>query len=238
MTVSTEKLRELHRLHQQLRDLKDRQRRGPKQVEVHQANVNRLQAEIDAHKESTQAAQLAAKTKETALKSAENKIGDLKVKLNTCSTNKEYKALQDQIAADKMACSVLEDEILEAFEKVDKLKSGQPELDAGLAKTQADLKKAEEVVAAEQEMLRSEIDRIEGELVEAEKVLPADIRQAYDRVVASKGDEAMAPLDGEVCAGCYMQITPNMLNQLLMSEVVFCKSCGRLLYVPEDRSVK
>lgn len=238
MTVSTEKLRELHRLHQQLRDLRDRQARGPMQVQAHLGNVNRLQAEIDKLKEETKAAQLVAANKEGTLKSNETKIADLRVKLNTCSTNKEYKALQDQIAADEMACSVLEDEILEAFGKVDTLKGAQPDLDAALAKARSELEKSKAAVEAEQETLRSEIARIEADLIEAEKVLPADVRQAYDRVVAAKGDDAMAPVEGEVCNGCYQQITANMLNQLMMKQLVFCKSCGRLLYIPEDRSVK
>jgi predicted nucleic acid-binding Zn-ribbon protein len=46
----------------------------------------------------------------------------------------------------------------------------------------------------------------------------------------------MAQVEGESCGGCYQNLTTNMINDLLMSRVVFCKVCGRLLYLPEDRS--
>jgi predicted nucleic acid-binding Zn-ribbon protein len=36
-----------------------------------------------------------------------------------------------------------------------------------------------------------------------------------------------------VCTGCGQQITLNMQNELKLSKLVFCKSCGRLLYLTE-----
>ena len=56
------------------------------------------------------------------LRSGEGKILELETKLNQSSTNREYQALKDQIAADNMANSVLADEILEAMERVDGFK--------------------------------------------------------------------------------------------------------------------
>ena len=46
----------------------------------------------------------------------------------------------------------------------------------------------------------------------------------------------MAPIEGENCGGCYQNITANMFSSLLMDKIVFCANCGRLLYLPEDRS--
>ena len=57
--------------------------------------------------------------KSLQLKSNEAKNLDLTAKLNAASSNKEYEIISSQIEADKMANSVLEDEILEALDKVD-----------------------------------------------------------------------------------------------------------------------
>ena len=51
--------------------------------------------------------------KQLDLKASELRIADWKVKLNTCSSNKEYQTMNEQIAAAEMAGSVLADEILE-----------------------------------------------------------------------------------------------------------------------------
>ena len=74
---------------------------------------------------------------------------------------------------------------------------------------------------------------MEGELVQAEKALPADLKADYERVVRSKGADSLAVADDGVCTGCGQQITLNMQNELKLSKLIFCRSCGRLLYLPE-----
>ena len=44
----------------------------------------------------------------------------------------------------------------------------------------------------------------------------------------------MAEIEGGSCGGCYQQLTTNMVNEINMGRVVLCKSCGRVLYLPED----
>ena len=45
MTVTAAVLRELHRLHRQLADLRERHERGPKQIRAHEANVKKMEEE-------------------------------------------------------------------------------------------------------------------------------------------------------------------------------------------------
>ena len=91
---------------------------------------------------------------------------------------------------------------------------------------------------AEHATVEAELVRVEAELRQAEVNLPPDVRDAYQRVVKSKGSDAMAQVDGDSCSGCYSNITPNMQNALQLDRLVFCQSCGRLLYLPEDRAVR
>jgi uncharacterized protein len=236
MSLTAAALRELHRLHQQLADLRDRLERGPKQVRVRQANVAQAEAKLAAAHAEVKAARILADQKQLQLKTGEAKIADLKAKLNAAQTNREYQALKEQIAAAEMANSVLADEILEGLEKVDQLKLGIHEAEQSLIKTKEELAKSQQAVKAQEETLLSERRRVEANLQEAEQALPADFRDAYNRVVKAKGEDAMAQVDGESCGGCHQQLTTNMTNDLLMSRVVFCKICGRLLYLPEDRA--
>ena len=63
-------------------------------------------------------------------------------------------------------------------------------------------------------------------------------RDIYQRVVKSKGSDGMAKVENDCCGGCFQQIQPNRLNQLVMEHAVLCTSCGRLLYLPEDREMR
>jgi predicted nucleic acid-binding Zn-ribbon protein len=236
MSLTAAALRELHRLHQQLADLRDRLERGPKQVRIRQATVSQAEEKLAGVHADVKAARMLVDQKQLQLKTGETKIADLKGKLNAAQTNREYQALKEQIAAAEMANSVLADEILEALEKVDQLKAGITDAEQTLAKTKEELAKAQQAVKAHEETMLAEQRRVEANLKDAEQALPTDFRDAYYRVVKAKGQDAMAQVEGESCGGCYQQLTTNMMSDLMMSHVVFCKACGRLLYLPEDRA--
>lgn len=234
MSVSTAVLRELHRIHEQLSDLQERLERGPRQVKLRQATIEQKQAQLANAQEHVKQTKKSADQKQLDLRSGENKIEDLKNKLNACSSNKEYQSLLEQIAAAEMANSVLADEILEALERADQLENEVKTAEREVSDAQRDLETFREKIAGEAEGIRSEMERLQGELVQAEKRLPADFKKDYDRVIRLKGAEGMAEVEDLVCQGCGKQITLNMQNELLLSKPVFCKSCGCLLYLAES----
>lgn len=234
MAVSTAVLRELHRIHVQLSDLRDRLARGPRQVQVHTNNVAAQQATLEAALEKVKQTKMAADKKQLDLKTSENKIDDLRAKLNGCSSNKEYQMLLEQIAATEMTNSVLADEILELMEKSDQFEAVVTESNVHVAAAEAELTKCQKRVSAESEVMLVDVERLEGELAAADKELPAELKADYERIIRSKGSDGMSEVEGQVCLGCGKQITLNMLNELMMSKPVFCKSCGCLLYLCED----
>ena len=91
-------------------------------------------------------------------------------------------------------------------------------------------------IQQQHQSITEDLARLEGELKRAEMALPDDLRGVYDRIVKAKGEDAMAKVEEDCCSGCYQQLPPNRLNDLLLSRSVFCPGCGRLLYLPEDRT--
>lgn len=233
MSVTAALLRELHRCHRQLADLRERHERGPKQIRAHETNVKRLEDELAKVKAEALGARKAVDGKQLTLRAKEDKIANLNGRLSGCSTNREYQALLEQIAADKVAMSVLEDEILDALGKVDEFKARVAQAEQHLAKGKEEAGKVRAAVEEQRAQIEADIARVEAELKQLEVDLPADFRQNYDRVVRAKGDDALAEVEGDCCGGCYQQMTPNMLSQLKLAVAVACKSCGRLLYFRE-----
>ena len=234
MSITAAALRELHRIHQQLADLRDRLERGPKQVRAREANVVQLETKLAEARERAKQTQMAVDRKQLDLKAGEQKVIDLRVKLNAANSNREYQALLEQIAAAEMAGSVLQDEILEGLEKTDQLTAAVKESEKNLASGKQELEKARRAVAESAATIRTDLTRLEGELVQAEKALPAVIKADYQRIVRSKGADSLAAVEDGVCTGCGQQITLNMQNELKLSKLVFCKACGRLLYMPGE----
>src|SRR5882757_1565020 len=161
MSVTAAALRDLHRIHQQLAELRDRLERGPKQVRAREANVAQLEARLAEAREKAKQTQMAVDRKQLDLKSGEQKVVDLRVKLNTANNNREYQALLEQIAAAEMAGSVLSDEILEGMEKVDQFLAVK-EAEKNLASGKQEMEKARHAVEDSAASIRADLTRLEG----------------------------------------------------------------------------
>jgi predicted nucleic acid-binding Zn-ribbon protein len=236
VAIATGTLRTLHRMHRQLEDLGGRLAAGPRRVAVLKGAVTTAEAGLQQAQDAVKQARLTADKKQLELKSAESKIRDLESKLNACKTNREYQTLREQIAADQMATKVLEDEILEALERVDALKPVVPAAEKAIEEVRRRLAADEETVRAEAAQLEEEVDRIRRELQVQELELAETLREKYDRVVRHKGADGMASVDGQSCGGCHQQITTQMVSDLLAGKIVTCRGCGRLLYTPATAS--
>src|SRR3972149_1685169 len=213
MAVTAAALRELHHLHQQLAELRDRVERGPKQIRAREANTAQLKAKVDDARARVQETQMAINRKQLDLKAGEQKVVDARVRLNAASSNKEYQAVVEQIAAAEMAGSVLADEILESMEKVDALQLVVKEAEKALAAGTQELGKTRQAIEAPAASLRTDIERLEASLVQSEAALPAEIKVDYQRVVRGKGANGLAGGDEKCCGAWGQQITLNMQNE-------------------------
>jgi uncharacterized protein len=231
--IGTTVLRVLHRIQRQLTDLRERLDRGPRQTRAAETHVQHAETELTNVKADAKNMRIEADKKQLQLKTNEEKVKELRRKLNGVTTNREYQILLEQIAADEMANSVLADEILEAFEKIDAFQTNVAEAEAALA---AAVKKAAEVRAEVAELepsLKADIAKFEAELRESEATLPKEIRDLYNRIVCKKGEDALAIIENQYCGGCNQQIPLNTCNMVMLGQPVACKTCGRLLYLPE-----
>ncbi len=231
---STELLRKLHRIHRQRADLQSRLERGPRQIKAGEALIAKAAAEVTTVKEQIKKNKMTADEKQLTLKGRENRVAELNGKLNVAASNKEFSLIKDQIAADEKANEVLADEIFETLEKIDalneQLKAAQQELE----QQEAEHKNRVAEVTEKHVSLLSEQQRVEQELLASEAEIPTAVRADYKRIVDAKGEEGLAPVDGESCGGCNQTLTTQMRDRLQLSHLVRCPSCNAFLYLPED----
>jgi predicted nucleic acid-binding Zn-ribbon protein len=233
MSTLTDTLRTLHRIHRQVADLQDRLQRGPKQVKGAEAMVKKAEADLATSKDVFRTAKMSSDEKNLQLKQRESKLLDVRGKLNASNSNREYQLLKDQIAADEQANSVLSDEILEALERLDVLQANIKEAESVLAKVREEEAKVRQRINDQQQKLETDLGKYTAELVAAEGLLEGDFKENYMRLSKSMGVDSLAPVENETCGGCYQTLTPHIVDQLRLNKPVFCKSCGRLLYIPE-----
>ena len=121
-----------------------------------------------------------------------------------------------------MANSVLADEIIEALEKIDEFQRIVAEAQKKIAVAKDELAKVQETVRTESAGPgRPKSSGWKSISKTAEAKIPADFRNDYNRVVKSKGADAMAEVQNGFCGGCYQQLTPNNMADLSMSRAHF-----------------
>lgn len=236
--ISAGLLRKLHRIHRQKSDLNGRIERGPRQVKAGETLVANAQAEVELARQAIKKAKLASDEKQLQLKSREMKIDEMKAKLNTAASNREFSTLKEQIAADEQANSVLSDEILEALEQLDTMEAEVAKLNEVLVKHQAEQEVRVVEIKKTISELTDELTRVKTELTESEQEIPSAAKADYIRLTEAKGEEALAPVDEDSCGGCYQTLTTNDISKLQLSVLIRCPNCNAFLYMPEDRAVK
>jgi predicted nucleic acid-binding Zn-ribbon protein len=235
MTATALILRDLHLLHQRAKALRDRLASAPRTLAARQTALASRQSELEKARKTLQDSKLQLKKNEHALQAQQTKIDDLKVKLNQVKKNEEYKALQNQIAHDNAAMGKTEDDILQSYELIETQ-------GAAVARQEAELRSfAREVDALQSEIEsqatshKTQLQELEHAIVEAEFSIPEQERERYSRTVRQFGADALAACENGACLGCFTAVTTQMLNHLINGDqLMFCKSCGRLLYLDEQ----
>lgn len=227
-------LETLHRIHRQLADLHGRRDRAPRRITVAEGRIRRQEQHLEDLREKEKEMRQAADKKHLDLKSGETKISELETKLNETRDNTVFQSLKDQIAAQRMTNSILDDEILEAWEEIEAFHEQIVQAEKEVEEAKQDAESVRKDVAEELPIIDGDLARLNDELKEAESELPHDIREIYLRVVREKKDDALAEVRGEVCSGCHYKIQINVVANLRLGMLAACPVCGRLLYYTES----
>ncbi|MER3415232.1 MAG: hypothetical protein C4297_03340 [Gemmataceae bacterium] len=233
MSTNLEILRALHLKHLQVRRLREQAEELPRLLRRHQARVALQQKQLEELQDLIKHLKVTIHEKEVSLKTAQQKKNRYQQQLDSATSKKEYDALRVEIENEQQVIRVLEDEILEAMVDLEERQKQLPEIQRQLDEARRELQAAEAEHAARHRELVQLLQAAEHELRQAESELLAnqDLRAMYARLVQAYGADALAPVTGRSCSGCYTELTPQDYNNLLVGRLVACKNCGRLLYL-------
>jgi predicted nucleic acid-binding Zn-ribbon protein len=181
---------------------------------------------------------MALDKRELDLKEVEGRIQKLEVQLNTVKTNKEYAAFQHEILGLKADKSRIEDQILKMFEQSEQQQKEIKLLAANAADAAAALSERRKAIQTALQDADARAARIQQERVELSEKIPPAFRNPYERLLTRADGRAMAACRNYVCSGCRMSLTANTVSLLMGGDkLVYCQSCGRILYIAEDEDL-
>jgi predicted nucleic acid-binding Zn-ribbon protein len=230
-------IRESHRLRRFIHDLQEQIERAPRQQKTYQAKVARQEEMYREEQEAIKRLKIAVHEKEVTFKTVHAQIAKYQRQLEGAGSKKEYDALQAEIAGARAHCQQLEDEVLAGMAEGEERAARLPELEANVRKAKAEATEFERGASERLAELTAQRDDAQRRLAEVEAGIPANVRSVYNRIVNARGADAMAPVQQRVCSACSTEITAQNYNELLLENFVVCKSCGRVLYLPEGVAV-
>lgn len=235
MTSATESLKDLHHLHLQIEESGAELKRGPIQIQARENIVKKKEIALSEFLTNLTQLKKTSDSKSLDLKTLEAKLENLGGKLNVASSNREFDTIKGQIGADEMAKSVLEDEILELFDRIDEESGKKTQFEQELESAKQEAIRFSEQFTHRSAELKQILEDLNLKLQVSEKMLPSEPLVLYRRLVNQKGAKSMAKVSGGACSNCFVSITAQQKILINTDSFEFCTNCGSLLYKDDDQ---
>ena len=177
----------------------------------------------------------ARRVMEKDVAAAQSRLTRFKDQLMAVKTNKEYSAVQSEIAGAETEIRDLEDRILEDMLAADDLADEVRAAREALAEEQAAVREEQDRLERERDGFQARVERYGGDREALAAGLDARLLETFDTLVRGrKGVAVSAARDGR-CGSCQVRLRPQLYNDVLRNEgLIQCESCQRILHHPAE----
>jgi predicted nucleic acid-binding Zn-ribbon protein len=204
----------------------------PQRLAEADARLDEAKRAVESAKEQLKANNEARRALEKDVAVYQGRLTKFKDQLSLVKTNKEYQAMQHEIATAQTDLGGVEEKVLERMVEADAIA--------------ADVKKAEATFAAQQKEIETEKKTMAQDLATEEaqlakategraalvKDLDPRLMSLFEQVARVRKGVAIstATRDG-LCALCHVRLRPSVFQQVRHNDTIIqCESCQRVLY--------
>jgi len=235
----TTKLLALYRVDQQLRGLKGRL--GQAQAYLRKQDQFLTELETQKNALQTQIRQLEAteQNDEIEVKSIEERIAQLRDRMNNAQTSKEHSALLTEINTLKADKEQIEERALTTLNGLDELRAKSDQIESDFAERT----KVRQVAVKDRDEKEAEIaDRLkelEAERITVEADVPAQALARYQERLDLGFEDIMAAVEEQdrrnleyTCGSCFTHLPIELVSTLLKrGDLTHCPTCEAILYM-------
>jgi uncharacterized protein len=227
---------------QQLRAAQSRLDAASRDVRIQQRRVDDLAERQRLAHSKLMESRTKAGTVELDLKTRDAHIDKLRNHQQNARNNKEYQAFLVEINTEKVDKGKIEEEMLKLMELVEKGQAEEKELVTQLEAETTKLQTMKKEIESKVATLQAEVDALRPGRDAAHEAVPLKVRDVFDRLAERHEGEALSAVakpdrrrEEYVCSACNMELVTDVYNKLhSRDELIFCPSCRRVLYIPED----
>jgi uncharacterized protein len=232
MSPDLDKLIRLQHLDSQIAEARQAIASHPQRLADADARLDAARAALDAARQRLKDSQEARRALEKDAAMFQGRLSKFKDQLAAVKTNREYTAMQHEIATAQGDLGAVEEKVLERMMEADTLA-------ADVAAAEAELAAQQKAVEAEKKEIAADLADVEarmGTATAARNALVADIDprviSLFQKVASARKGVAIssATRDG-LCSICHVRLRPQVFQQVRQNDTIIqCDSCQRILY--------
>ncbi len=231
MMPALEKLLVLQDRDTRIARLKAEVARLPGERAAIEARVQAESAKLESARVRLQHLEAERKKLELDAEAKRNQVAKYRTQLFQIKSNTEYQALLKEIEQLECLIQDVEDQELEFMEQVEQL---QPQLrveQQQLAELTARANNEKNELQKRDELIRQELAQLQAERTVLAQQVDPDVLARYERLLRSKGNAVVVPVQHGNCGGCHLHLAPQLVyNARHNNELTSCDYCGRILY--------
>ena len=188
-------------------------------------------AAVSAVKERIAVSQGRRRDIEKELTAIQGRLSKFKGQLMEVKTNKEYQAMQKEMAAAETEIRGHEDRMLDQMEEGETLAAELKAAEAALKSERADAAREQQALAAERTALDADLQTTSASRERILAQLSRDTIALFERIAHGRRGVAVAEARDGLCTACHVRLRPQSFNEIRRNDGLHqCDSCTRILY--------
>ncbi len=209
---------------------------GNAELEGRQELIDKYKGEIEESTVRLEEGEARRKQLEVETEETQAMIKERQGKLMKVQTNREYQSILKEIEDAKNANRQRDDEMIRLLEQAEFLEKKKEEQVALCEEEGSEYEKDSERISQESAELDAKREKVLKTRNTRVKKVRAALLRKYEQIREKRDGVAMVGVTKGVCLGCYMNVPPQLYNELLREDKLHsCPTCNRLLYnAPES----
>ena len=232
MSPDLQRLIKLQQLESTIADAKATIASHPQRLADADARLNDSKHAVDAAKAQLKDNQEARRNLEKDVAVYQGRLTKFKDQLSLVKTNKEYQAMQHEIATAQSDLGGVEEKVLERMLEADTITADVKRAEAALVVRQKEIDAEKKEMTAELASVEASLKEATEGRVELLKNLEPRLIAIFEQVARVRKGVAisMATRDG-LCSLCHVRLRPPVFQQVRHNDsIIQCESCQRILY--------
>jgi uncharacterized protein len=232
MSPDLQRLIKLQQLESTITDARATLAAHPQRLADADARLNESKQAVEAAKGRLKGNQEARRNLEKDVAVYQGRLTKFKDQLSLVKTNKEYQAMQHEIATAQSDLGGVEEKVLELMLEADTITADVKRAEAALTTRQKEIDKEKKELTEELASVETSLKEASEARAELVKGLDARLMAIFEQVSRVRKGVAIstATRDG-LCSACHVRLRPFVFQQVRQNDAIIqCESCQRILY--------